>query len=180
MGKLKAKEVQRVQDDCITVALRLPEVRVIRQVESDEGITVEVGYRARGAPCPRCGQFTPKVHSVRAQRKRDRSLPTGSPLASGTSLCSLRLRSGQALVLHKRRLRCLRCRKVFSEPDPVFGVRRRSRRRFREYLGREALHQTVRHLARREGVGEGLVRRSVTELARHLLEAPGGQGHGAG
>jgi len=41
--------------------------------------------------------------------------------------------------------------------------------RFREYLGQEALHQTIRRLARKEQVSEGLVRRSVTEeISRNL------------
>jgi len=34
------------------------------------------------------------------------------------------------------------------------------------------LHQTVRHVAQKEGVGESLVRRCVTEEARRLLGAP--------
>jgi len=66
-------------------------------------------------------------------------------------------------MLMKRRFRCLRCGKVFTEPDEVFGSRRRSSHRFREYLGQEALYQTVKRTAQKEGVGEGLVRRCVTE-----------------
>jgi transposase len=118
---------------------------------------VEVAYRKGKAQCPGCGRWTPKVHSTRLQRKRDRRL-WDKPVY---------------LVLHKRRFRCWGCGKVFTEPDPVFGPRRRSTQRFREYLGREALQQTVRHVANKEGVGEGLVRRSLTELARQLLGAPG-------
>jgi transposase len=57
------------------------------------------------------------------------------------------------------------CCKVFSEPDEVFGTRRRSSRRFREHLGQEGLNQTIRGVARKEQVGEGLVRRCVTEEA---------------
>ena len=109
-----------MQDECIIIALGLPEVRVVREEETEKEITVEVRYRAPRAPCPWCGQETPKVHSVRSQRKRDRRL-WDKPVF---------------LILHKRRFRCLRCRKVFSEPDQLFGVRRRSSRRFREHLGR--------------------------------------------
>ncbi|MFH1560189.1 MAG: ISL3 family transposase, partial [Chloroflexota bacterium] len=63
-----------MRDDCITIALGLPEVGVVREEETETEITVEIRYRAEGAPCPRCGQWTPKVHSVRSQRKRDRRL----------------------------------------------------------------------------------------------------------
>ncbi|MBI4308218.1 MAG: hypothetical protein HY684_05370 [Chloroflexi bacterium] len=63
-----------MQDDCITIALGLPEVRVLREEEATEAFTVEVIYRTRSAACPRCGLGTPKVHDVRVQRKRDRRL----------------------------------------------------------------------------------------------------------
>ncbi len=64
----------------------------------------------------------------------------------------------------KRRFRCLWCNKVFTESDEVFGLRRRSSQRFRDYLGEEGLHQTVRRTAQEEEVGEGLVRRCVAEV----------------
>lgn len=145
-----------MRDDCITVALGLPEVRVIREEETAREIVVEVMYRAESAVCPGCGQRTPKVHSIGSQRKRDRRL-WDKPVF---------------LVLRKRRFRCVGCRKVFTEPDPVCGARRRSSQRFRRQLGCEAIEQPVRHVARREEVGETLVRRCVTEEARRLLEAP--------
>jgi len=91
--------------------------------------------------------MTHKEHDRRQQNKQDR-----------------RLRDKVVfLTLMKRRFRCLWCSKVFTEPDEVFGSRRRSSYRFREYLGQEALHQTVRRTAQKEQVGEGLVRRCVTE-----------------
>ena len=146
-----------MQDDCITIALGLPQLRVVRHGEEETHIMVEVAYRKGKARCPACGRWTPKVHSTRLQRKRDRRL-WDKPVY---------------LVLHKQRFRCWGCGKVFTEPDPVFGPRRRSTQRFREYLGREALQQTVRYLANKEGVGEGLVRRSLTELASQFLDVPG-------
>lgn len=145
-----------MQDDCITVALGLPEVRVIQEEETEREIRVEVEYRARSAICPRCGQSTPKVHSTSLQYKRDWRL-WDKPVF---------------LIIQKKRYRCLSCRKVFTEPDLVCGARRRTSRRFRCYLGQKAIRQPVRHVAQEEGVGEALVRRCVTEVARQLLEAP--------
>ena len=144
-----------MQDNCITISLGLPELRVVREEEGEQEIVVDVQYRAVSVPCPHCGRRTPKVHSVSRQHKRDRRL-------GDKAVC---------LVLHKRRFRCLSCKKAFSEPDPAFGPRRRSSRRFREHLGQEAMHHTVRHVARKEGVGEGLVRRCLTQEAERLLDA---------
>ena len=143
-------------DDCITIALGLPELRVIQEEETEQEIRVEVEYRAKSASCPRCGQNTPKVHSSSLQYKRDWRLWDKSVF----------------LVIRKRRYRCLNCEKVFTEPDPVCGTRRRTSRRFRCYLGQKAIQQPVRHVAKEEGVGEALVRRCVTEEAKRLLEVP--------
>jgi transposase len=145
-----------VRDDCITIALGLAELRVIREKETEYEIMVDVEYRASSAICPHCGKGTLRVHSSRAQIKRDRRL-WDKPVY---------------LVLNKRRFRCTGCGKVFTEPDPVFGHRRRTSERFRRYLGQEAIGQPVRHVACKEDVGEALVRRCVTEEARRILGAP--------
>jgi len=151
-----------VQDDCIAVALGLPELKILRQKELENHIDVTVIYRQGEVTCPRCGMVTTKEHDRRQQLKQDR-----------------RLRDKVVfLTLMKRRFRCLWCGKVFTEPDEVFGSRRRSSHRFREYLGEEALHQTVRRTAQKEKVGEGLVRRCVAEEigrrlgAREVTETP--------
>lgn len=145
-----------MRDDCITIELGLPEVRVVREEEREHEIIVELQYRTARAVCLRCGQETSRVHSVQCQWKQDQRL-WNKPVW---------------LLLRKRRFRCGACDKVFTEPDAVFGSRRRSSQRFRDYLGQEAVHQTVRHVARKEAVGEGLVRRCVTELAQRLLQVP--------
>jgi len=151
-----------VQDDCIAVALGLPELKILWQKELENHIDVTVMYRRGEVTCPRCGKVTHKEHDRRRQNKQDR-----------------RLRDKVVfLTLMKRRFRCLWCGKVFTEPDEVFGSRRRSSYRFREYLGKEALHQTVRRTAQKEKVGEGLVRRCVAEEigrklgAREVTETP--------
>jgi transposase len=144
-----------VRDYSITVLLGLPELLVRGEEETECSIKVQVEYREREAECPYCGERTERVHSRRLQVKRD-----------------LRLwHKPVYLELSKRRFRCRVCGRVFSEPDPVCGMRRRTSERFRSYLGREALEQPVRQVARKEEVGETLVRGCVTEEARRLLGA---------
>ncbi len=151
-----------MQDDCIAVALGLPQLRILKQQELEDHFEVTVIYRRGEVTCPRCGKVTHKEHDRRQQNKQDRKLRDKVVF----------------LTLMKRRFRCLWCGKVFTEPDKVFGSRRRSSHRFREYLGQEALHQTVRRTARKERVGEGLVRRCVAEEigrrlgAREVTETP--------
>ena len=136
-----------MQDDCIAVALGLPQLQILEQKELENRFEVAVIYRRSEVSCPRCGEVTSKEHDRRLQWKQDR-----------------RLRDKVVLLrLIKRRFRCVWCGKVFSEPDEVFGTRRRSSYRFRKYLGQEALHQTVKRVAQKEQTGEGLVRRCVAE-----------------
>jgi len=146
-----------VRDDSISVRLGIPELRVVDQKELGDRFEVRVMYRREYATCPRCGIGSSKEHDRRVQRKQDRRLRDKPVL----------------LMLVKRRFRCYFCGKVFTEPDEVFGRRRRSSCRFREYLGQEALHQTVRRTAQKERVGEGLVRRCVAEEVGRLLRARG-------
>jgi len=146
-----------VRDDCIAVALGLPQLRILWQEELEDHFEVTVIYCRGEATCPRCAGMTTKEHDRRQQRKQDRGLRDKVVF----------------LTLMKRRFRCPYCGKVFTEPDEVFGPRRRSSYRFREYLGGEALHQTVRRTAQKEKVGEGLVRRCVAEGIGRIVKAKG-------
>jgi len=137
--------------------LGLPQLRILWQKEQEDHFEVTVIYHRSELTCPRCGEVTTKEHDRRLQRKQDR-----------------RLRDKVVfLTLIKRRFKCLWCSKVFTEPDEVFGSRRRSSYRFREYLGQEALHQTVKRTAQKEKVGEGLVRRCIAEEIGRIVEAKG-------
>ena len=146
-----------MQDDCIAVALGLPQLRILKQKELEGHFEVTVIYRRGEVTCPRCGRVTNKEHDRRQQVKQDRRLRDKAVF----------------LTLMKRRFRCLWCGKVFTEPDEVFGSRRRSSHRFRGYLGQEALHQTVRRTAQKEKVGKGIVRRCIAEEVGRIVEAKG-------
>jgi transposase len=136
-----------VQDDCIAVALGLPEVMILGQVELDDHFEVTIRYLRQKVACPRCGSVMVRKHESTFQRKKDRKLRDKIVI----------------LTLEKRRFRCLSCGKVFTEPDEVFGPRRRSTRRLRSYLGERARRQAVSHVAKEERVSESLVRRCFTE-----------------
>ena len=144
-----------MQDDAITVWLRLPGLVVLGVKETERWIEVVAQCREEEADCPRCGRSTWQVHQWHLQRKRDAKL-------WGKEMW---------LALLKRRFRCRHCRKVFTEPDPACGSRRRTTRRLRQTVARRAREATVRSVAREEGVSEGLVERSWLE-AHAVVSAP--------
>lgn len=144
-----------MQTDVITVQLRLPGLVVLAVQETGRWIEVVGRYRNEEAVCPGCNRSTWQVHQWHLQRKRDAKL-------WGKEVW---------VALFKRRFRCRRCRKVFTEPDPVCGSRRRTTGRLRATVARRAREATVRSVAREEGVSEGLVERSWVE-AHSIVSAP--------
>ena len=144
-----------MQEDVITIRLRLRGLVVLGVKETERWIEVAVQYRREEAVCPGCGRSTWQVHQWHLQRKRDAKL-------WGKEVW---------LALFKRRFRCRLCHKVFAEPDPTCGARRRTTRRLRETVARRAREATVRSVAREEGVSEGLVERSWLEAHAVLVPA---------
>ncbi len=144
-----------MQKDVITVRLRLGNLEVLDVKEWEAWIEVLAQYGHEEAVCPRCGRSTWQVHQRHLQRKRDARL----------------WGKGVWVAILKRRFRCRQCQKVFTEPDPVCGSRRRTTRRLRRTLARWAREATVRSVARQEGVSEGLVERSWVE-AHSVVSAP--------
>lgn len=142
-----------MQDDCITVKLRLQGLKVLAVNETPRWIEVVAQYEDEEAICPRCERPTWQVHQWHLQRKRDAKL----------------WRKEVWIALFKRRFRCRSCRKVFMESDPVCGPRRRTTSRLRKTVARRAEETTVRAVAREEGVSEGLVERSWLEAHTVLL-----------
>jgi len=57
-----------VQDDCISVALGLPQLRILKQKELESYFEVTVIYRRGEVRCPRCGRVTHKEHDRRRQK----------------------------------------------------------------------------------------------------------------
>ena len=80
-----------MQDDCIAVALELPQLKILRQKEMENHFEVTVIYRRGEVICPWCGRATAKEHDRRQQCKQDRRLRDKTVL----------------LTLIKRRFRCL-------------------------------------------------------------------------
>ncbi len=148
-----------MRDDRISIELRLPGVKVLDVKEEGYWIEVLGQYGTEEAECPRCGRWTWQVHQWHRQRKRDARL----------------WKKVVYLALLKRRFRCRHCRKVFTEPDPACGARRRTTARLRETVADWASEATVRAVARVEGVSEGLVERSWVE--KHSVVAPPSRPH---
>lgn len=125
----------------------LSQLAILRRHEDHEFVLIEAVPRRTEAPCPRCGVTTSSIHERRLQQKQDLN-------ANGKRV---------VLLLSRRRFRCQECGKVFTEPDDICGWRRRTTRRLRHRLREQARTQTLKQVARREGVSRDTVRRAFAE-----------------
>ena len=136
----RARESQANQG--IVVPLDLPEFEIVSQsMEADGSIEVQVRARKESEACPRCGEVSGKVHDIRKRVKRD-----------------IQLRGYQVyLILHKRRFRCTRCRKPFTERDSACGRYQRTTKRFRDHIAKQACQRPLTHVAQEVQVGPRFV-----------------------
>ena len=119
--------MKQVQDDCIAVALGLPELMIVGQLELDDHSEFTIRYGRDKVGCPLCCSTIARKHDSTFQREKDRK--------SRDKIV--------VLSLGARRFRCLCCGEVFTEPDHIFGPKRSWTKRLRKYLGERAGHQTV-------------------------------------
>jgi transposase len=151
-------EANPAQTEGIFVPLDLSELHILNQkLQADGTIRIEVIAKTTQAVCPSCQTRCVKIHDTRKRKKRDRSL-----------------REHQVeLILHKRRFRCLSCRKSFTEPDTACGRRRRTTARLREEIGRLACTKPVEHVAQASEVGPRFVRQCFETVAIQHMKHKG-------
>ena len=148
--------VREVDDQHIMLGLGLADMRVVSQRQRGNGVEVEVARRVRGAACPECATWTTKQHDARRRAKQDE--PLGERRVT--------------IVVVRRRFRCWRWQRLFTEPDAVCGTRRRLTRRLRARLAREGSRQPVAHVAATYGLSPTTVQRAVAEHGATVLGAP--------
>jgi transposase len=133
----------------IIVPLDMPELKILSQcLQTDGSIEVHVIARTDREACPTCRNVCMKIHDTRGRVKRD-----------------IALREYQVrLVIHKRRFRCIACRRTFTETDSVCGRGKRTTKRFREYLAKQACQQPIAHVAEQADVGPRFVHECLVSL----------------
>ena len=150
--------VEGERPEGIIVPLDLPELTLLKQeVQADGSIEVHVIACKTREACPRCRNICVKVHDTRMRVKRD-----------------IRLRNYQVrLVLYKRRFRCHACKRSFTETDTMCGKYKRTTKRLREHLAKQALHQPIAHVAEAEDVGPRFVQECFESLIQETCAKEG-------
>ncbi len=142
----------------IVVPLDLPSLKIVSQaLQSDGSIEVQVRATTDREACPHCQKICVKIHDTRARGKRD-----------------IALREYQVrLVIWKRRFRCLACRRTFTETENVCGKYKRTTKRFRDYLAKQASEQPIASVAQQAKVGPRFVQECLESLVEEHLAQEG-------
>lgn len=142
----------------IIVPLDLPELEIVSQaLQADGSIEVHVKAITDREACPHCGKLCVKIHDIRGRVKKD-----------------IALRNYQVrLVLYKRRFRCFACRRTFTETDVTCGRYKRSTKRFREYLAKQAENRPIAHIAQEMGVGPRFVQECFEQSVQEMMAKDG-------
>jgi len=142
----------------IIIPLDLPEFEIVSQsLGADESIEVQVRARKEREACPRCGEESSKVHDMRKRVKRDVQLGEYQVY----------------LIVHKRRFRCVRCRKPFTERDSACGRYQRTTKRFRDQIAKQACQRPLTHVAQEVQVGPRFVHGCLHAWIEEKLEKKG-------
>ena len=86
----------------------------------------------------------------------------------------IRLRGYQVyLIVDKRRFRCGRCQRPFTERDSACGRYQRTTERFRDQVAKQACQRPITHVAQEEQVGTGFVHACLYAWIEKKLEKKG-------
>ena len=89
-----------MKDNYILLGLNRKEYEIIELKEKNGIIEVELGSRKKKVRCPICNEFTSSIH--------DYLKPIRSTYLNS---CNQEIN----LIIHKRRFRCYKCKKTFTE-----------------------------------------------------------------
>jgi transposase len=126
----------------IQIPLGFPGWQIVEQRQLADGtMEVEIVPATQRACCPRCQQWSSRVHDRRRRRKAD--CPLGQhPIV---------------LILYKRRFRCFGCQRPFTERDHMCGWRRRTTARLRQQIGEQACQRPIAQVAQTFRVSQRFV-----------------------
>jgi len=142
----------------VIVPLDLPEFEIVSQcIRADGRIEVQVRAKKESDVCPRCGAVSEKIHDRRERVKRDSML-----------------RSYQiTLIVETRRFRCATCRRPFTETESACGKYRRTTKRFRQQIAKQACQRPITHVAQELQVGTRFVQNCLRVWIEEHLEKKG-------
>ncbi|MCC5614374.1 transposase family protein [Nostoc sp. CHAB 5836] len=137
----------------LTQLLNLPEVIVESNLQEGQTLILSVSKKAKSAVCLQCGQKSEKLHQN--QRYLVKDLPMGDKEV--------------ILNVNRRRFKCKKCRKTFSEELDFVGARKRFTHRYAENIVKQLISSNVSNVARNNGLTDEEVNSMLEDVAENVM-----------
>ncbi|MDJ0738042.1 MAG: ISL3 family transposase [Nostocaceae cyanobacterium] len=120
----------------LTQLLNLPDVVVESSLQEGEILILSVSKKTKSAVCPQCGKKSEHLHQN--QRYLVKDLPMGDKEV--------------ILNVNRRRFKCKKCRKTFSEQLDFVGKRKGYTHRYAEKIVKQIINSNISHVAKNNGL----------------------------
>ncbi|MDJ0798000.1 MAG: ISL3 family transposase [Calothrix sp. MO_167.B12] len=137
----------------LTQLLNLPEVIVESSLQEGQVLILAVSKKVKSAICPHCGQKSSKLHQN--QRYLVKDLPIGDKEV--------------ILNVNRRRFKCKKCRKTFSEELDFVGKRKGYTHRYASKIVKQIINSNVSNVARNNGLTDESVNSMLEDVAKNVI-----------
>lgn len=137
----------------MTQLLNLPEVVVESSVQEGCALFLSVSKKVKSAVCPHCN--TKSEYLYQNQQYLVKDLPMGDKEV--------------ILNVNRRRFKCKKCRKTFSEKFDFVGERKTYTHRYASNIVKEVINSNVSSVARNNGLTNEEVNSMIDDVAKNIM-----------
>ncbi|TWH39738.1 ISL3 family transposase [Dulcicalothrix desertica] len=137
----------------LTQLLNLPDVTVESSIQEGLVLILSVSKKEKSAVCPHCGTKSRHLHQNQNHLVKD--LPMGDKEV--------------ILNLNRRRFKCKKCRKTFSEQLDFVGTKKSFTHRYAENIVKQVISSNVSNVAENNGLSDEEVNSMIEDVAQKLL-----------
>ncbi|MGF1674320.1 MAG: transposase family protein [Rivularia sp. (in: cyanobacteria)] len=137
----------------LTQLLNLTDVVVESSIQEGSVLILSVGKKEKSAGCPHCGTKSRHLHQNQNHLVKD--LPMGDKEV--------------ILNLNRRRFKCKKCRKTFSEQLNFIGTKKSFTHRYAEHIVKQLISSNVSNVAENNGLTDEEVNSMLEDVAKNLL-----------
>ncbi|MEH1934429.1 MAG: ISL3 family transposase [Nostoc sp.] len=137
----------------MTQLLNLPEVVVESSIQEGSTLFISVNKKVKSAVCPHCGTRSEHLHQNQKYLVKD--LPMGDKEV--------------ILDINRRRFKCKKCRKTFSEKLDFVGTRKTYTHRYAENIVKQVINSNVSSVARNNGLTDEEVNSMIDDVAKNVM-----------
>ncbi|GAB1544588.1 ISL3 family transposase [Scytonema sp. NUACC21] len=137
----------------MTQLLNLPEVVVESSLQEGQTLILSIRKKGKSAICPQCDRKSEHLHQNQKHLVKD--LPIGDKEV--------------ILNVNRRRFKCKKCQKTFSEKLDFVGKKKSYTHRYAEHIVKQVINSNVSSVARNNGLSDEEVNSMIEDVAKNVM-----------